>query len=106
VSPREYASPGGEFDHTNPVQSFIKTLRHVVTAPVGLFRDIIGHRAFVNPVIFAIICYDIAAIVHDLLSLTGVSGNQGSGSVLGSLILAPILAAIGLFIRLAYCTCS
>jgi hypothetical protein len=88
------------------VQNFINTVRHVVTAPVGFFRDIIGHRAFVNPLIFAIICYDIAAILHDLLALTGVSGNQGSGSVLGSLILAPILAAIGLFIRSAYCTCS
>ena len=48
--------------------------------------------------IFAIICYDIAAILHGLLALVGISGNQGSGSVLGSLILAPILAAIGLFI--------
>ncbi len=88
------------------MQNFINTVRHVVTAPVGFFRDIIGYRAFVNPLIFAIICYDIAAILHDLLALTGVSGNQGSGSVLGSLILAPILAAIGLFIRSAYCTCS
>src|SRR5918993_402848 len=91
ASPRAYTSPGGEFDHTDAVPSFINTVRNVVTAPVGFSRDIIGHRDFVNPLIFAIICYDIAAILHDLLALTGVSGNQGSGSVLGSLILAPIL---------------
>ena len=62
-------SPGGGFDHTDPVQGFINTVRHLVTALVGFFRDIIGHRAFVNPLIFAIICYDIAAILHDLLAL-------------------------------------
>jgi hypothetical protein len=80
------------------VSSFINTVRNVVTAPAGCFRDIIGHRDFVNPSIFAIICYDITAILHGLLALVGISGNQGSGSVLGSLILAPMLAAIGLFI--------
>ena len=51
------------------MQGFINTVRHLVTALVGFFRDIIGHRAFVNPLIFAIICYDIAAILHDLLAL-------------------------------------
>jgi len=80
------------------VQSFVEAVRSVVTAPVGFFRGIIGHGDLVNPLIFAIICYEIAAILGGLLALVGISGERGFGSFLGSLVLAPIIAAIGLFI--------
>lgn len=92
------SSPGGEFDYRDPVQSLIRTVRNVVTAPVGFFRGIIGHNDLVNPLIFAIICYEVAAILGGLLALVGISGQRGFGSFLGSLILAPIFATIGLFI--------
>jgi hypothetical protein len=50
--------------------------------------------------IFAIICYEVSAILGGLLSLVGVSmgDTQGFGSFLIGIILAPIGAAIGLFI--------
>jgi hypothetical protein len=50
--------------------------------------------------IFAIICYEVSAILGGLLSLVGVSmgGTRGFGSFLIGIILAPIGAAIGLFI--------
>ena len=91
---------GGEFDYSDPVQSFINAVRGVVTAPVGFFRDIRRQGDFVNPLIFAIICYEVSAILGGLLSLVGVSmgDTQGFGSFLIGLILAPIGAAIGLFI--------
>jgi hypothetical protein len=91
---------GGEFDYSDPVQSFINAVRSVVTAPVGFFRGIRRQGDFVNPLIFAIICYEVSAILGGLLSLVGVSmgGTQGFGSFLVSIILAPIFAAIGLFI--------
>jgi hypothetical protein len=91
---------GGEFDYSDPVQSFINAVRGVVTAPVGFFRGIRRQGDFVNPLIFAIICYEISAILGGLLSLVGVSmgDTQGLGSFLIGLILAPIGAAIGLFI--------
>ena len=91
---------GGEFDYSDPVQSFINAVRGVVTAPVGFFRGIRREGDFVNPLIFAIICYEVSAILGGLLSLVGVSmgGTQGFGSFLVSIILAPIFAAIGLFI--------
>jgi hypothetical protein len=76
------------------VQSLINTVRNVVTTPIGFFRGIIGHRDLVNPLIFAIICYEIAAILGGLLALVGISGQRGFGSFIGS----PIFAAIGLFI--------
>jgi hypothetical protein len=91
---------GGEFDYSDPVQSFINAVRGVVTAPVGFFRGIRREGDFVNPLIFAIICYEISAILGGLLGLVGVGmgGTQGFGSFLIGIILAPIGAAIGLFI--------
>jgi hypothetical protein len=89
-----------EFDYSDPVQSFINAVRSVVTAPADFFRGIRRQGDFVNPLIFAIICYEISAILGGLLSLVGVSmgDTQGFGSFLIGLILAPIGAAIGLFI--------
>ncbi len=91
---------GGEFDYSDPVQSFINAVRNVVTAPVGFFRGIRREGDFVNPLIFAIICYEVSAILGGLLSLVGVGmgDTQGFGSFLIGIILAPIGAAIVLFI--------
>ena len=91
---------GGEFDYSDPVQSFINAVRGVVTAPVGFFRGIRRQGDFVNPLIFAIICYEVSAILGGLLGLVGVGMGdaQGFGSFLIGIILAPIGAAIGLFI--------
>ena len=88
----------GEFDYSDPVQSFINAVRGVVTAPVDFFRGIRREGDFVNPLIFALICYEVSAILSGLLGLVGVFGGRGFGSFLVSLIVAPIFAAIGLFI--------
>ncbi len=89
---------GGEFNYQDPVQSFINAVRSVVTAPASFFRGIRREGDFINPLIFAIICYEVSAILGGLLGLVGISGSQGFGSFLVSIILAPIFAAIGLFI--------
>jgi hypothetical protein len=49
-------------------------------------------------VVFAIICYEVSAILGGLISLAGLYNSEGFGSFLVSIILAPIFAAIGLFI--------
>jgi hypothetical protein len=87
-----------EFDYSDPVQSFINAVRSVVTAPADFFRGIRRQGDFVNPLIFAIICYEVSAILGGLISLAGLYGSDGFGSFLVSIILAPIFAAIGLFI--------
>jgi hypothetical protein len=89
---------GGEFNYQDPVQSFINTVRNVVTAPVAFFRGIRRQGDLINPLIFAIICYEVSAILGGLLSVAGVYGSDGFGAFLVSIILAPIFAAIGLFI--------
>lgn len=92
------AAGGSEFDYRDPVQSFISAVRNVVTAPVGFFRGLAGHVDLVNPLIFAIICYEIYSILNGLLRLVGVGSELGFGGFLAQVVLAPIFAAIGLFI--------
>jgi len=87
-----------EFRYTDPVQTFIATVQAVVLRPVDFFRGILRQGDLINPLIFAIICYEVAAVLGGLLSLIGLGADQGFGSFIGSIILAPIFAAIGLFI--------
>ncbi len=54
--------PLSSFNYRDSVRSFIKSVDSVVTAPVGFFRGNIGHGDHVNPLIFAITCYEIVAI--------------------------------------------
>jgi hypothetical protein len=107
-SPREPGGPppsrtsgvaaGAEFNYTDPVQSFISTVQRVVLQPTDFYRGIQRRGDFLNPLIFAIICYVVFTILSGLLALVGVGQQQGFGGFIVSLILAPIFAAIGLFI--------
>ena len=88
-----------EFRYTDPVQTFIATVQAVVLRPVDFFRGILKQGDFINPLIFAIICYEVAAILGGLLRLVGIGATeQGFGGFIASIVLAPIFAAIGLFI--------
>jgi hypothetical protein len=87
-----------EFRYTDPVQTFVATVQAIVLRPVDFFRGILKQGDFINPLIFAIICYEVFTILSGLLSLAGISGRQGFGGFIISLILAPIFAAIGLAI--------
>ncbi len=99
------ASAGGEFDYRDPVQSFVATVRRLVVEPVAFYRGMTRQGDFVNPLVFALICWEISAIIGGLLgvlaSLVGL-GVRGVGeaivSFFGSLILTPILALVVLFI--------
>jgi len=106
-SPREPSSPpprssgvaaGGEFNYQDPVQSFISTAQRVVLQPVDFYRGIMRRGDFLNPLIFAIICYEIYTILGGLFRLIGVGGDINAGAYIVSLITAPIGAVIGLFI--------
>src|SRR5918994_7328618 len=93
------SAAAAEFDYQDPIQSFIATVQAVVLRPVDFFRGILRQGDFINPLIFAIICYEVAAILGGLLRLVGIGAtNQGFGGFIVSIILAPIFAAIGLFI--------
>src|ERR671916_3297226 len=89
---------GGEFNYQDPVQSFITSVQRVVLQPVDFYRGLQRRGDFINPLIFAIICYEVYTILTGLLALAGIGTPRGFGEFIVSLVLAPILAAIGLFI--------
>jgi hypothetical protein len=101
--PRMAATPGGEFDYRDPIQSFIRTAIAVITQPVGFFRGIQRQGDFINPLIFAVICAVISGLLSGILGfLIALVSNSGAGAAFGSLFgaifIVPIATAIGLFI--------
>jgi hypothetical protein len=101
---------GADYDLSNPVESFADVVRRVVLQPVGFFAGLPRRGSLLNPLVFALICTEIAAIVGGILSLAGVGGafvtgygfqvpeNQGLGEFIGSVVFAPIGGAIGVFV--------
>ena len=105
----------GEFDLSDPVSSFGDVVRRVVMQPVRFFAGMPRSGPLLNPLIFAVVCIEISALLSALLVLAGVQQNPGfnpnpqnalpsvftPGSALASIIVAPIFGAIGLFIAAA-----
>src|SRR5215208_6474327 len=105
-------SPGGEFNLQNPTNSFINTVRNVILNPVGFFQGIRRQGDLVNPLIFAVVCALISALLGGIINLIlsplfatpGDTGEALAGGIAGfvfNLILAPIAAVAGLFIGAA-----
>ena len=106
---------GGEFEFSNPVGSFVDVARRVVLQPARFFAGVPRSGAFLNPLVFALVCVVISAILSAVLVLTGVQQNPGfnpnpqnaipsvfaPGSALLGIVFAPIGGAIGLFIAAA-----
>ena len=100
---------GRDYDLSNPVESFADVVRRVLQ-PVGFFAGLPRRGSLLNPLVFALICTEIAAILGGILSLAGVGGafvtgygfqvpeNQSFGEFIGSVVFAPIGSAIGVFV--------
>ncbi len=109
------SASGGEYDLSNPVNSFGDVVRRVFLQPARFFAGMPRSGALLNPLIFAVVCIEISALLSALLVLAGVQPNPGfnpnpqnalpsvftPGSALASIIVAPIFGAIGLFIAAA-----
>ena len=102
------ASAGGEFDLSNPVNSFVWTVRSLLSGPAAFFRGMPRNAGLKNPLAFAVICSLIAAAPAALLVLlfsllAGISGDAASavGGIVGAfvvLLLYPIGTVVGLFV--------
>jgi hypothetical protein len=109
------SAAGGEFDLSNPVNSFVDVVRRVVLQPGRFFAAVPRSGPLLNPLVFALICIVISAVLSAVLVLTGVQRNPGFNpnpqnafpsvfaphSALLSIIFAPIGGAIGVFIAAA-----
>jgi hypothetical protein len=106
------SASGGEFDLSNPVNSFVDVVRRVVLQPVRFFAGLPRSGTLLNPLVFALVCILISAILSGLLVLVGVQQNPGLNpnpqnaipstfaptSALASILFAPIGGTIGLFV--------
>ena len=104
------STSGGDYDLSNPLESFADTVRRVVLQPVGFFAELPRSGSLLNPLIFALICTEISAILGGILRLAGVGEgflagygfqvpeNQDFGEFIGSIIFAPIGGVIGVFV--------
>jgi hypothetical protein len=82
----------------------------VVLQPAGFFAGLTRQGSLLNPLIFALICTEISAILGGILRLAGVGEgfvagygfqvpeNQDFGEFIGSVIFAPIGGVIGVFV--------
>jgi hypothetical protein len=100
-------SATAEFTYTNPVESFVGTVRDLVTRPVDFFRGIVRRGDFVNPLIFALVGAVISAAIGGFLGVlyaTATVGIGGTGvwgaigALVASMFFTPIISAIALFI--------
>lgn len=99
---------GGDYDLSDPVNSFVDVVRRVVLQPTAFFAGLPRQGSFLNPLVFALICTEISVLLVGLLSLIDVPGgmnsligaseNQGFLEFLGGLVIAPIAGAVGIFL--------
>jgi hypothetical protein len=107
------ASAGEEFDYRDPVGTFVRATRGALTSPASFFRGMTRSGDFVNPILYALICYEIYAIFAGIIGLlfgglvslgSGTAGEQAAGAAtsvggfIASVVLAPFLAALSLFV--------
>lgn len=106
---------GGEFHLSSPVSSFIGVARRVVLQPVRFFAGLPRGGSLLNPLVFALVCIVVSAVLSGFLVLTGVQQNPGFNpnpqnaipstfaptSALASVFFAPVGGAIGLFVAAA-----
>lgn len=94
----------GEFNLSDPVGSFIATVRGVVLNPVGFYRGMQKSGDFINPLVFALICVLVASVIGGIIgALFSVAvGSQGVGGALVGFVVGIIrdliIAVIGLFV--------
>jgi hypothetical protein len=99
---------GGDYNLSDPVNSFVDVVRRVVFQPAAFFAGLPRQGSLLNPLVFALICIEISVILVGLLTfidvpggitaLFGARGNQGFLAFVGGLVLAPIAGTVGVFL--------
>ena len=99
---------GGDYYLSDPVGSFVDVVRRVVLQPAVFFAGLPRQGSLLSPLVFALICTEISVILVGLLTfadvpggalwLFGAEGDQGFLAFVGGLVIAPVAAAVGVFL--------
>lgn len=99
---------GSEFDLSNPLGSFLQTIRGLISDPTGFFRALPPRGSFLNPLAFAAICSVLAAIpvgvLFVLLSLLAADVTVVITALISSLVLFvafPVGTVVSAFVNAA-----
>src|SRR5215216_3609500 len=60
----------GDYDLSDPVNSFVEVVRRVALQPTTFFADLPRQGSFLGPLVFALICIEISAVLVGLLAGT------------------------------------
>lgn len=71
-----------EFDPSDPLSSFLDVLRSVILHPVDFFSGIPRQEGLGNPLLFALICIVISAVLNAVVGLIGVQSAQSSSGLI------------------------
>jgi hypothetical protein len=69
---------GRDYSLSDPINSFVDVVRRLVLQPVAFFGELPRQGNFANPLVFALVCYEISAILGGLLGLAGGDPNRAS----------------------------
>jgi hypothetical protein len=94
---------GTEFDRSSPLKSFVNVVRRLVLHPVKFFAEVPRARNILDPLLFALICFEVSRIAA-VLPLAGdvLGGSQTAiraalwsvvGVVIIGIICLPIVAS-------------
>ena len=74
------SQPGGDYELSNPLNSFVEVVGRVVRSPTEFFSAIPRRGNLLAPLVFALICTEISTILGGLLRLvwrTRAAGGFG-----------------------------
>jgi hypothetical protein len=101
-------SSGGDYNLSDPVNSFVDVVRRVIFQPPAFFASLPRQGGLLGPLVFALVCTEISVLLVGLLTfldvpggvtwLFGARGNQGFLAFLGGLLIAPVAGAVGIFL--------
>src|SRR5215213_6390206 len=87
---------GGDYDLSDPINSFVEVVRRVVFQPTVFFAGLPRQGSFLGPLVFALICIEVSVVLVGLLTIVNVPG--GVTWFVGGLVIAPIAGTVGVFL--------
>jgi hypothetical protein len=65
---------GGDYDLSDPLNSFVDVVRRVVLQPTAFFSGLPRQGSLLGPLLFALICIEVSVVLVGLLTFLGTVG--------------------------------